>query len=110
MQTATLNKAFSYTIDPNHSTVHFWVRHMMVAKVHGELSDVTGTVITDLSRPEEPQTAVTLHATTLTTRNDQRDGHLKSADFLNTEQFPTITFKSRRVSPAGENRFDITGD
>lgn len=110
MEQATLTKTNTYTIDPNHSTIHFWVRHMMVAKVHGELSDIEGTVSYDPSNPSGAEIDVTINATTLTTRNEQRDGHLKSPDFLDVENFPTIGYKSRQVKKTAEGEFEIIGD
>jgi len=110
MEQATLNKTNTYTIDPNHSTIHFWVRHMMVAKVHGELSDITGTVQINLAEPEKTQVDVTIDATTLTTRNEQRDGHLKSGDFLDVEKFPTIAFKSTSARRTGDGEYQVVGD
>jgi polyisoprenoid-binding protein YceI len=110
MQQSTLKKLNTYTIDPNHSTIHFWVRHMMVAKVHGELSDITGTVTLDPADPESAVVDVTIDARTLTTRNEQRDGHLKSADFLDVEKYPTITYKSTRIKRTGGNEYEIVGD
>jgi polyisoprenoid-binding protein YceI len=110
MQSPTLTKLNSYIIDPNHSTIHFWVRHMMVAKVHGELSDVVGSVQFD---PQDLATAsveVKIDARTLTTRNDQRDGHLKSADFLDVEQFPEITFTSKRFVATTAGEYDVVGN
>ncbi len=110
MEQATLTKTNTYTIDPNHSTVHFWVRHMMVAKVHGELSDVSGTVAYDPAKPDQTTLEVKIDAASLTTRNEQRDGHLKSPDFLDVATFPEMTFKSTIVRPESGGAFDITGD
>lgn len=110
MEQATLTKANTYTIDPNHSTVHFWVRHLMVSKVHGELSDIKGTIAYDAARPQQAQIDVTIDASSLTTRQEQRDAHLKSADFLEVDKFPTISFKSTKVIGAGANEFEIWGD
>lgn len=110
MQQATLNRTNKYTIDPNHSTIHFWVRHMMVAKVHGELSEVSGTVLYNPDQPELSEVEVTIDARSLTTRNEQRDAHLKSADFLNVEENQAITFKSKRLVRTGGNEYDVIGD
>jgi len=83
---------------------------MMIAKVHGELSDITGTVNFDPSTPESTEFEVTINTATLTTANDQRDGHLKSADFLDVEHYPTITYKSKSVRKVGDEDFEVTGD
>jgi len=110
MTEAAVSKTNTYTIDPNHSAIHFWVRHMMVAKVHGELSDIVGQVSYDPAKPETATLDVTIDARTLTTRNDQRDGHLKSADFFDVEKYPEITFKSTGIRSTGGGGFDVTGD
>lgn len=110
MNQATLSKTNTYTIDPNHSTVHFWVRHMMVAKVHGELSDIEGTVAFNQDQPEQSKVEVTIDATSLTTRNEQRDGHLKSPDFLDVEKYPKITYRSSGVRKTADNEYEVTGD
>ncbi|HVT13127.1 MAG TPA: YceI family protein [Fimbriimonadaceae bacterium] len=110
MEQGTLIKTNTYTADPNHSAIHFWVRHMMVAKVHGQLGEVKGTLAFDPANPTATQIDVTIDAKGLTTRNEQRDGHLKSPDFLDVEQFPTIAFKSTRVSKAGDGEYEIVGD
>jgi polyisoprenoid-binding protein YceI len=110
MQSQTLTKAQTYSIDPNHSTIHFWVRHMMVAKVHGELSDVVGTVQFNPENLVEARIEVKIDARTLTTRNDQRDVHLKSADFLDVERFPEIAFTSKKFVETDAGEYDIVGD
>lgn len=99
----------TYTIDPAHTSVHFSVRHMMVSNVRGEFSKVAGTLTFDPHNPSASTVEATIDVNSLNTREPQRDGHLKSADFLDVERFPTITFKSTKVepSPAGGT---ITGE
>lgn len=110
MQTSVATESRTYNLDPNHSTVHFWVRHMMVAKVHGELSDITGSVSFDPQHPEKAEVSVQIDANSLTTRNEQRDAHLKSGDFLDVEHFPTIEFKTTAVRAKGDNTYALSGD
>jgi polyisoprenoid-binding protein YceI len=110
MQTTVSNQTRTYQIDEAHSTIRFWARHMMIAKVHGELPDVTGTVTTNAENPEQTTIDVHIKTSSLSTNNEQRDGHLKSADFLNAEQYPEMTYKSTRVIPTGPGTFDIEGD
>jgi polyisoprenoid-binding protein YceI len=110
MSTATATQTKTYTIDPAHSTVRFWARHLMIAKVHGEIDDVTGTIQFDPANPEASQVEATIGLASLSTRQEQRDAHLKSADFLDVEQFPTITFKSTSVRAKGGNEFEAVGD
>jgi polyisoprenoid-binding protein YceI len=95
----------TYAIDPAHSTVDFRVRHMMIANVRGEFSGVSGTVIYDPANPANSKIEATIDASTIATRDAQRDQHLKSADFLDVEHFPTITFVSKRIAPS-----KVTGD
>lgn len=100
----------TYTIDPNHSTVRFWAKHLMIAKVHGELPDVTGTVYANEEDPTQSSVDATIDVATLTTKNDQRDAHLRSSDFLDHEKYPEITFKSTNIRRTGDDELDITGD
>jgi polyisoprenoid-binding protein YceI len=87
----------TYVIDPTHSAVHFSVRHLMVSNVRGEFTKVSGTVNYDPEKPETSTAEATIDANSISTRDPQRDGHLKSPDFLDTEKFPTITFRSKKV-------------
>ena len=105
----TISAIKHYTIDENHSTVRFWVRHLMISKVHGEISDVTGTVDYNADDPSASKIDVKLGVESLTTKQAQRDAHLKSTDFLESEQFPTITFQSNLVEPKGDGEFEIEG-
>src|ERR1700730_2012183 len=99
----------TYAIDPAHSTVDFRVRHMMIANVRGEFSGVSGTVIFDPANPANSKIEASIDASTIATREAQRDQHLKSADFLDVEHFPKITFVSKRVVPSGDGA-KVTGD
>jgi polyisoprenoid-binding protein YceI len=86
----------TYTIDPAHSTAHFVVRHMMITNVRGSFGKVTGTVQYDSENPAATAIDATIDATSINTNEPQRDAHLRSADFLDTDKFPTITFQSTR--------------
>jgi polyisoprenoid-binding protein YceI len=102
--------AVTYTIDPVHSTAGFKVRHLMVSNVRGEFSGITGTVVFDPENPANSKVEATIDATTINTRDEQRDQHLKSAEFLDVEKFPKITFVSKKVAPAGGGEWKVTGD
>ena len=102
--------AVTYTIDPVHSTAGFKVRHLMVTNVRGEFSGVTGTVVVDKLNPANAKVEATIDATTVHTRDEQRDAHLKSADFFDVEKFPKITFVSKKVEPQGGDEYRLTGD
>ena len=99
-----------YQIDPAHSAAQFKVRHMMIANVKGEFTKVSGTVTYDPSDPSAAQIQATVDASSISTRDEQRDGHLKSADFFDVAKFPTITFQSKEVVPMGSDSFEAVGD
>jgi polyisoprenoid-binding protein YceI len=104
-----MSQAVTYTIDPAHSTAGFKVRHLMVANVRGEFSGVAGTVVIDADAPENSRVDARIDATTIHTRDEQRDAHLKSADFLDVEKFPTITFVSKKIA-GSDGEWNVTGD
>lgn len=99
--TTTALAAGTYTIDASHSTIGFVARHAMVTKVRGSFTDFEGAAVVgdDLSRSTAQ---VTIQAASITTNNEQRDGHLLSNDFLDVEGFPTITFTATKVEPQGD--------
>jgi polyisoprenoid-binding protein YceI len=104
-----MSQAVAYTIDPAHSTAGFKVRHLMVSNVRGEFSGIAGTVVFDAGTPEKSRVEARIDATTVHTRDDQRDAHLKSADFLDVEKFPAITFVSKKITGGGD-AWKVTGD
>src|ERR1019366_8433746 len=104
-----MSQAVKYTIDPAHSTAGFKVRHLMVSNVRGEFSGIAGTVEFDPDAPENSRVDVRIDASTIHTRDDQRDAHLKSADFLDVAKFPEITFVSRKITGGG-GEYKVTGD
>jgi polyisoprenoid-binding protein YceI len=104
-----MSQAVAYTIDPAHSTAGFKVRHLMVSNVRGEFSGVTGTVLFDAGAPENSRVEARIDATTIHTRDEQRDAHLKSADFLDVEKFPAIVFVSKKITGAG-GEWKVAGD
>jgi len=99
----------SYSIDPAHSSVGFAVRHLVIAKVRGVFTRFTGTFAFDAEDLSRSHVAVTLDASSIDTREAQRDGHLKSADFFDVEKFRELTFKSTRVEGTG-TELKVTGD
>ena len=102
--------AATYDIDPAHSTAQFKVRHLMVSNVGGEFGKVMGTIAYDQADPSKSSVEATIDATTIDTRQPQRDEHLKSPDFFDVAKFSTITFKSKKVEKAGEGKLKVTGD
>ena len=104
-----MSQAIKYTIDPAHSVAGFKVRHLMVSNVRGEFSGIAGTVEFDPDAPESSRVEARIDATTIHTRDDQRDAHLKSADFLDVAKFTDITFVSKKITGGG-GEWKVTGD
>lgn len=100
----------SYTIDPVHSTIRFWVRHMMIAKVHGEMGQIEGSIELDPANPVAARVEVSIPTATLSTGNEGRDNHLKSADFLDVESYPHLHFASTSIRRTGDETFEVEGE
>ena len=100
----------AWKIDPAHTRAGFSVRHMMIANVHGQFENVTGTVDFNEQDPTKSSVDVQIEVASLTTRDEKRDAHLKSADFFDAENHPYMTFKSRRAVKLGENHGQLIGD
>jgi polyisoprenoid-binding protein YceI len=98
-----------WNIDPSHSTAEFTVRHLMITNVRGRFGKVEGFVNYDPEKPEATTIEATIDATSIDTRDDKRDAHLKSADFFDVEKNPTLTFKSKRVTKTDDG-FKAVGD
>lgn len=100
----------SWNIDNAHSEVNFTVRHMMISNVRGRFEKFSGVVEFDEQNPANSSVDVQIDASSIDTREPQRDAHLKSADFLDVEKYPLLTFKSTRVEALGTDHGRITGD
>jgi polyisoprenoid-binding protein YceI len=100
----------AWAIDPSHTLVELAVRHMMIANVKGRFTDVSGTIETDGDDPTTARIDVTIAAASIDTREEKRDAHLKSADFLDVESFPEITFRSTNVDRTGQDTLEARGD
>jgi polyisoprenoid-binding protein YceI len=100
----------SWKIDPAHTRAVFSVRHMMISNVHGQFEKVTGTVQFDEAVPGRSRVDVQIDAASINTRDDRRDAHLRSPDFLDAEQYPFLTFKSTKVDVKDAAEGRIHGD
>jgi len=101
--------AGAYDIDGAHTSVEFVGRHLLITKVRGRFTDVSGR-ITIAAEPEASHVAVEIGAASLTSGNADRDTHLKSADFFDVDRFPTITFRSTSVTALADNTWEVVGD
>ncbi len=100
--------AADYSIDSAHSAAQFSVRHLMVSNVRGEFSKVTGKVTYDDAKPTATTVEASVDVSTVSTREPQRDGHLKSPDFFDVAKFPEFTFKSTGVTKTAQG-LDVAG-
>ena len=106
---ATTPHTSTWAIDPAHTDVGFAVKHLMISTVRGRFGSVRGTIRLDEADLAGSSVEVEIDAASIDTRQEQRDAHLRSADFFDVEQFPLITFRSRAVEAAGEGRFKVAG-
>jgi polyisoprenoid-binding protein YceI len=100
----------TWEIDASHSSVGFSVRHMVVAKVHGVFKHWSGKLELDTNDLTRSRVEATIDTGSIDTRDEKRDGHLKSPDFLDAEKFPHMQFTSKRVDKTGPETFKVTGD
>ncbi|GIG58036.1 polyisoprenoid-binding protein [Longispora fulva] len=105
----TIPTAGTFALDVAHSRVGFVARHMMVSKVRGSFGEFAGEVVV-AENPLESSVNVTIQAASFTTNNEQRDGHVKTDEFLGIDTFPTITFVSTAVKDVDGNEFVLVGD
>ncbi|GAA3122214.1 MULTISPECIES: YceI family protein [Nonomuraea] len=108
-ESLTIPAAGAYTIDAAHTNVGFVVKHMMVSKVRGHFGTFSGSV-TIAENPLESSAELTIETASIDTGMPDRDGHLRSDDFLSAEKFPAITFKSTRVTGHSGDEFTVVGD
>jgi polyisoprenoid-binding protein YceI len=100
----------TWNLDSTHSVAEFKVKHMMISNVKGQFAKVSGTLTLDESNLANSRVETTLDAASIETRDAQRDAHLKSADFLDVEKFPALTFKSTRITQVHDGELSVEGD
>jgi polyisoprenoid-binding protein YceI len=99
-----------WQFDPFHTQVEFAVKHLGMMTVRGQFAEVsaTGTIYPD--NPDASSVAVTMETASIRTHNEMRDNDLRSSNFLQVDQYPTVTFKSTRIETTGKDRYSMTGD
>ena len=100
----------TWTIDPVHSSAEFKVKHMMITNVKGRFTDVKGTLELNGADVTKSKINATIGVASIDTRNDDRDTHLRSADFFDVEKFPALSFTSTRITEAGRGELKVEGD
>lgn len=108
--TATSTALAPWQIDASHTDVEFSVRHLMISNVKGRFSGVTGMVDYDPTHPGEVALEVSISVASVDTRSEQRDTHLRSADFFDVEHYPEMTFKAHRIEGHITGEFKLPGD
>jgi polyisoprenoid-binding protein YceI len=100
----------AWNLDPVHSVAEFKVRHMMISNVKGQFTGISGVLNFDEADIATSRVQATIAASSINTRDPQRDAHLQSADFFDVEKFPALSFVSTRVQPAGQGELKVEGD
>lgn len=102
--------AANWSIDPEHSSVGFKIRHLMVSNVKGTFDKYTGSVYLDEKDITRSKVDVSIETASINTKVEKRDEHLRSADFFDVAKYPAMTFKSKKVAKAGKDKLKVTGD
>jgi polyisoprenoid-binding protein YceI len=100
----------TWNLDPVHSVAEFKVKHMMISNVKGQFATVTGALTLDEADITKSRLEASIEVASINTRDDQRDAHLKSADFFHAEKFPRLSFKSTRITRRGNGELAVAGD
>jgi polyisoprenoid-binding protein YceI len=102
--------AATYQVDTTHSSVVFKVKHLGTSYFYGNFNDLSGSIDFDAANPTAGKVKLEIKTESVATRNEQRDNHLKSPDFFDSKQFPTIAFQSSKVAKVDDDSFDVSGD
>jgi polyisoprenoid-binding protein YceI len=100
----------TWNIDPVHSVAEFKVKHMMISNVKGQFTRIQGVLSLDETDLTQSRVEAVIEAASVSTRDEQRDAHLKSADFFDVEKFPTLSFKSTKISRTADGELAVTGE
>lgn len=100
----------AWKIDPSHTLLEFSAKHMMITTVRGRFTEFDGVIVVDADNPANSYAEGTVQTASVDTRESNRDAHLRSADFFDVEQFPTMHFRSTAIEPLGGDRYRVTGD
>jgi len=106
----SMGTAATWNFDKAHSNIGFSVRHLVISKTKGDFGDYSGKVVFDGDNLEKGSAEITIQMASIDTDDEDRDKHLRSADFFNVEKYPTMTFKSKEVRKGEDNKFTMTGD
>ena len=99
-----------WQFDPFHTQVEFAAKHLGMMTVRGHFAEISATGHIDPNKPEASSVDVTIQTASIRTHNTQRDNDLRSSNFLEVDKYPTMTFKSTKIEPAGQDRYTVTGD
>ncbi len=99
-----------WQFDPYHTQVEFAAKHLGMMTVRGHFADITATGFIDPVHPHASAVDITIQTASIRTHHPQRDNDLRSSNFLEVDKYPTITYKSTKIEPAGQDRFTMTGD
>ena len=106
-----MSQSAVWNFDPTHSLLEFSVRHMMIARVKGRFGSFKGQIVGDPANLDQGgKVEVTVDVASIDTRTEDRDNHLRSADFFDVERFPEMRFASREIKKNGEGRYTVEGD
>jgi len=111
--TASPTQTSTWNLDASHSLIEFSAKHMMITTVKGRMAELRGAITIDEADPARSSVEVEVDAASIDTRSEQRDGHLRSAEFLDVAQFPTVSFRSKRIDGARAaegGSFKVVGD
>ena len=108
-QGVSIPEAGAYAIDRAHTTVEFVGRHLMITKVRGRFTDFDGEIVVG-ETPEQSSVTADIRTASVASSDEKRDGHLRSADFLDVDEYPTITFRSTNVDFQRDGTAKVTGD